>query len=305
MFGAFTKWHRLSRAGRVYNMILGIGAIVVLCAVVVPFMAIGGHIGVLWQPGEYATIMGAAIGAFVIANNTDVLKGSIGGVKKAAKGPTYKKSDYLELMSVMYQVFRLAKTKGMLALEQHVEKPDESTIFQNFPRFLHDHHAVAFLCDYLRMMTLGAESPHEVETVMDAELEKHHESQHAVSHAIQTLADSMPALGIVAAVLGVIHTMGSINEPPEILGGLIGAALVGNFLGILLSYGFIGPIASKIANVDAVDSQYFQSMKAGILAHMQGYPPAVSVECARKALLPKYMPSFYEVEETLNTLPAP
>lgn len=286
-------------------MTLGIGAIVVLCAVIVPFIAIGGHIGVLWQPGEYATIIGAAVGGFVIANNTQVLKGALSGIKQAAKGPTYKKQHYVELLSVMHQVFRLAKTKGMLALEQHVEKPDESPIFQSFPTFLADHHSVAFLCDYLRMMTLGAESPHEVEAVMDAEIEKHHEEQHAISHAIQSLADSMPALGIVAAVLGVIHTMGSISEPPEILGGLIGAALVGTFLGILLSYGFIGPIASKIANVNSVDAQYYQCIKAGLLAHMQGYPPQVSVECARKALLPHYMPSFYEVEAVVGALPTP
>lgn len=154
-------------------------------------------------------------------------------------------------------------------------------------------------------MRLGTEHPTEVETLMDAELETHHAERHDVSHALQSMADGLPALGIVAAVLRVIHTMGSITEPPEVLGHLIGAALVGTFLGVLISYGFVGPLATKIKNVDEADSNYFQVVKAGLLAHMQGYPPSVSVEFARKALLEKAMPSFYELEEAVGSLPQP
>jgi chemotaxis protein MotA len=284
-------------------MLIIIGAVIVMGCVFGAYAVMGGHLGVLWQPGEFVIILGAALGAFVIANTKANIKQTIKGLKRAMKGPTYKKADYVELLSVLYQLFKLAKTKGMLALEQHVEKPDESTLFAQFPKFQHDHHAVEFLCDYLRMMTLGTENPNEVETVIDAELETHHAELHGASHAVNGMADGMPALGIVAAVLGVIHTMGSITEPPEVLGHLIGAALVGTFFGVLMSYGIFAPLASAIAAVDSADSKYYQCMKAGLLAHMQGYPPSVSVEFARKVLLSTERPNFYEVEQAVGALP--
>jgi chemotaxis protein MotA len=285
-------------------MLVIVGAIVVLGCVFGAYAVHGGHLGVLWQPSEFVIILGAAAGAFVIGNTKANIKQTLAGLKRALKGPKYKKADYLELLSVLYQLFKLAKTKGMLALEQHVEKPDESTLFAQFPKFQHDHHAVEFLCDYLRMMTLGTENPNEVETVIDAELETHHQELHGASHAVQGMADGTPALGIVAAVLGVIHTMGSITEPPEVLGHLIGAALVGTFFGVLMAYGFFAPLASAIGAVDNADSKYYSCMKAGLLAHMQGYPPSVSVEFARKVLLSTERPSFYEVEQAVSALPA-
>lgn len=284
-------------------MLIIVGAVVVLGCVFGAYAVHGGHLGVLWQPSEFVIILGAAAGAFLISNTKTNIKQTLKGVKRALKGPTYKKADFVELLSVLYQLFKLAKTKGMLALEQHVEKPDESTLFAQFPKFQKDHHAVEFLCDYLRMMTLGTENPNEVETVIDAELETHHQELHGASHAVQSMADGMPALGIVAAVLGVIHTMGSITEPPEVLGHLIGAALVGTFFGVLMSYGFFAPIASAIAAVDNADAKYYQCMKSGLLAHMQGYPPSVSVEFARKVLLSTERPSFYEVEQAVSALP--
>ncbi len=285
-------------------MLIIVGAVVVLGCVFGAYAVHGGHMAVLWQPAEFVIILGAATGAFIIANTKANIKQTLKGVKRAFKGPTYKKADYVELLSVLYQLFKLAKTKGMLALEQHVEKPDESTLFAQFPKFQKDHHAVEFLCDYLRMMTLGTENPNEVETVIDAELETHHAELHGASHAVTGMADGMPALGIVAAVLGVIHTMGSITEPPEVLGHLIGAALVGTFFGVLMSYGIFAPIASAIASVDNADAKYYQCMKAGLLAHMQGYPPSVSVEFARKVLLSTERPNFYEVEQAVSSLPA-
>jgi len=284
-------------------MLIIVGAVVVMGCVFGAYAVHGGHLGVLWQPAEFVIILGAALGAFIIANTKANIKQTLKGVKRALKGPTYKKADYVELLSVLYQLFKLAKTKGMLALEQHVEKPDESTLFAQFPKFQKDHHAVEFLCDYLRMMTLGTENPNEVETVIDAELETHHAELHGASHAVTGMADGMPALGIVAAVLGVIHTMGSITEPPEVLGHLIGAALVGTFFGVLMSYGIFAPVASAIAAVDSADSKYYQCMKAGLLAHMQGYPPSVSVEFARKVLLSTERPNFYEVEQAVSALP--
>jgi chemotaxis protein MotA len=283
-------------------MLVIIGAVVVIGCVFGAF-SMHGNLLVLFQPVEFVIILGAAAGAFIIGNTKANIKQVFKGLKRALKGPTYKKADYVELLSVLYQIFKLAKTKGMLALEQHVEKPDESALFGQFPKFQKDHHAVEFLCDYLRMMTLGTENSNEVETLIDAELETHHQELHGASHAVQSMADGMPALGIVAAVLGVIVTMGSITEPPKVLGELIGAALVGTFFGVLVSYGFLAPIASAIKGVDEADGKYFQCMKAGLLAHMQGYPPAVSVEFARKVLLSTERPNFYEVEQAVSALP--
>jgi chemotaxis protein MotA len=285
-------------------MLVIVGAVIVLGCVAGGYLMNGGHFEVLIQPNEYLIILGAAAGSFVIGNTKTNLKAVGGGLKRALKGPTYKKKDYVELLSLLYQIFRLAKTKGMLALEQHVEKPDESALFAQFPTVQKNHHAIEFLCDYLRMMTLGTENANEVETLIDAELEAHHAEQHAAAHAVQLMADGMPALGIVAAVLGVIHTMGSITEPPVVLGELIGAALVGTFFGVLVSYGFVAPLSSAISGVDNADSKYFQCIKAGLLAHMQGYPPAVSIEFARKVLWTSDRPSFYEVEEAVSALPA-
>ena len=283
-------------------MFVIIGAVVVLACVFGAY-SVHGDLKVLFQPLEFVIILGAAVGAFIMGNTKANIKQTMKGLKRALKGPTYKKADYVELLSVLYQIFKLAKTKGMLALEQHVEKPDESALFGQFPKFQKDHHAVEFLCDYLRMMTLGTENPNEVETLMDAELETHHQELHGASHAIQTMADGLPALGIVAAVLGVIVTMGSITEPPVVLGGLIGAALVGTFFGVLVSYGFVAPLAGVIKMVDETDAKYYQCMKAGLLAHMQGYPPAVSVEFARKVLISTERPNFYEVEQAVSALP--
>jgi chemotaxis protein MotA len=219
------------------------------------------------------------------------------------KAEKYNKEAYLELLIMLYSVFKLAKSKGALVLEQHVENPEESSLFQRFPTFLGDHHAVTFLCDYLRLLTLGTDNHHEMETLMDEDLETHRAEHHAVASAINTTADGLPALGIVAAVLGVIHTMGSITEPPAVLGHLIGGALVGTFMGVLLSYGFVAPIASAVLARGNAEERYFLCMKAGILAYMQGYAPSVAVEFARKALNTDVRPTFYEVETAVENLP--
>jgi chemotaxis protein MotA len=285
-------------------MFLIIGSVVVLACVIGGYMASGGHLIVLFQPFEVLIIAGAAAGAFIIANPPSVLKKTIAAILGLLKGPRYNKASYVELLSLLYQIFKLSKTKGMLALEGHIEKPDESQLFAQFPNFAKDHHAMVFLCDYLRMLTLGTDNSHEMEAIIDEELETHHKEQHVISDAVQTMADGMPALGIVAAVLGVIHTMGSITEPPEVLGHLIGGALVGTFMGVLLSYGFVAPTASALKSRFDAEAKYLQCIRAGLLAHMQGYPPAVSVEFARKALLSEVRPTFYEVEEAVQALPA-
>lgn len=272
----------------------------VVACVLGGYVALGGKLAVLYQPFELVIIGGAAVGAFITGNTKTVL-GRVGkGFGTALKGPKYKKDDYLELLSLLYALFKLAKTKGNLALEQHIENPEESDLLSKFPRFMSDHHAVEFLCDYLRMITLGTENAHEIADLMDEELETHHHEHNQVSDAVQGMADALPALGIVAAVLGVIKTMGSITEPPEILGKLIGGALVGTFLGVWMAYGFVSPLAGAIKGANEANSRYLQCIKAGIIAHVAGYAPAVSVEFARKVLLSSARPTFAEVEEAVQ-----
>ena len=280
-----------------------IGFVIVAASVAGGYVAMGGHLAVLWQPFEFVIIFGSAIGAFIIASPKRVMTATIKSLGKLIKGARYKKDDYLELLSMLYTLFKLAKAKGDLALESHVERPEESPIFQNYPKFVGDHHAREFLCDYLRLLTLGAPPPHEVESVMDAELDVHHTETHAVGGALQSMADALPALGIVAAVLGVIKTMGAITEPPEVLGKLIGGALVGTFLGVWLSYGFVGPIASKARQMYEDEDKFLHCIKSALLAHMNGSAPAVSVEFARKVLYLDQRPTFYEVEDAVAELP--
>lgn len=277
-----------------------IGFAIVVACVIGGYMAGGGHLEVLWQPFEYVIIFGSALGAFVISNPKSVLAGTIKSFGKLLRGSPYKKRHYVELLSMLYAVFKLAKSKGDLALESHVERPAESPIFQSYPTFAKNHHAIEFLCDYLRLLTMGAPPPHEVEAVMDTELEVHHTETHAVAGALQSVADCLPALGIVAAVLGVIHTMGSITQPPEVLGHLIGGALVGTFSGVLAAYGVAGPVAKSIENTIVAESRYIHCIKMGVLAHMQGYAPQISVEFARKSLDSDVRPSFGELEEALQ-----
>jgi chemotaxis protein MotA len=285
-------------------MLVIIGSVVVIACVVGGYIANGGHLDVLWQPFELIIILGAAIGSFVTANRRPVLAATGGAVMGLLKGEKHNKEAYLELLSLMYSIFKIAKSKGALALEAHVENPDESAVFAQFPVFMSQHHAVVFLCDYLRLLTLGSDNHHEMETLMDEELETHHLENSAVASAIQTIADGLPALGIVAAVLGVIHTMGSITEPPAVLGHLIGGALVGTFMGVLLAYGFVGPIAAAVKARNEAEARYFICIKGAILAYMQGYAPSVAIEFARKAVASDVRPTFYEVESAVEALPA-
>ena len=285
-------------------MFLIIGSVVVIACVLGGYAAMGGKLAVLWQPFEVVIIVGAAIGAFIIGSPKTVIKKIGSAFGAAMKGNPYSKDDYIELLTMQFAVFKLARTKGMLALESHVENPEESDLFAQFPAFAGNHHAVEFFCDYLRMMSLGTESPHEMEALMDEELEVHHHEHHQLGAAIQSMADALPALGIVAAVLGIIKTMGSITEPPEVLGKLIGGALVGTFLGVFIAYGYMGPIANAVNASYEAEGKYYACMKAGMLAYLNGYAPAVCVEFARKALLSDVRPSFYEVEEAVAALPA-
>ena len=279
-----------------------VGFVIVVASVLGGYVGAGGHLEVLWQPLEFLIIFGAGIGAFLIANPIPITKGVGRSMGVLIKGSKYKKDHYVELLTLLYSVFKLAKSKGDLALETHVENPGESTLFASFPKFQGDHHAVEFMCDYLRMLTLGTSNAFEVEALMDAELDVHHAEDAGISGAMATLGDSLPALGIVAAVLGIIHTMGSITEPPEILGHLIGGALVGTFSGILFSYGFVSPMAQFMGATFESDAKYLMCIRTGILAHMQGYAPQVSIEFSRKVLNSDMRPTFVELEEAINEI---
>ncbi|MGB0935713.1 MAG: flagellar motor stator protein MotA, partial [Alphaproteobacteria bacterium] len=273
-------------------MFFGIGCLVVIVCTFGGYMAMGGKLGVLWQPFEFVIIFGAACGAYIIGTPKGIMFRTGEGLKDMLGGSPYSKENFLELLSALYAVFKLARGKGMLALESHIEEPHSSSLFSHFPHFVEQHHPMDFLCDYLRLMTLGGDNPHQMEDLMDAELDVHHEERHAMAGAIQTMADGMPALGIVAAVLGVIKTMGSITEPPEVLGKLIGGALVGTFLGVFLSYGFIGPMAGSIKGVYDEEATYYNCIKIGLIAYLNGYAPAICVEFARKSLMTDVRPSF-------------
>lgn len=285
-------------------MRLIIGIVIIIACVIGGYIAMGGHLAVLVQPFEALIILGAALGAFIIGNTGPVLKQTLGIFGILFRGPRYDKAAYVELLGLQFTLFKLVQAKGVLALEPHIEDPGNSSIFQRFPTFNANHHAVEFMCDYLRMVTLGSNVAHEMEALMDEELETHHQENERLVSAIQALADGTPALGIVAAVLGVIHTMGSISEPPEVLGHMIGGALVGTFLGVFVAYGFFGPMAQSLRNIFEAESKYFLSMKVGLLAQMSGYAPAIAVEFARKALMSEVRPTFAEIDEATANLPA-
>lgn len=285
---------------------LSIIAIVVTFAMVFgSFVMAGGKFDIIAHaaPHELMAIMGAAVGAFMLANKGNVIKATLKDLKKAFAGPKWKAQDYKDLLSLMFSILKLVRTKGMIALEQHIENPEQSTIFQQYPKILHDHFAVEFICDTLRMITMSFEDPHQVEDMMEKVLEKHHHEVAAPQHAVQSMADGIPALGIVAAVLGVIKTMSSISEPVEILGGMIGGALVGTFLGVFLAYGFIGPMATKLGQVYDQDHQFYLIIRAVLVAHLQGNAPQISIEIGRNNVPTIYQPTFQEMEQHFQTLP--
>ena len=283
-------------------MLFFVGLIVLFGSILAGYLP-HGKIEVLWQPLEVVIICGAAFGAFLIANPKAVIIKSFKSNGKIIKGSPHNKDGYLDLLTLLYTLLRMAKTKGTLALESHIENPQESSLFKAYPKFLANTHATTFLCDYLRMMTMGTENAFQMETLIDEEIETHHAEHSQIIDAITTVGDGLPAFGIVAAVLGIIITMGSILEPPEVLGGMIGAALVGTFLGILLAYGVVTPMANALKAYAEADIKYYCCMRAALVAHMQGHAPVIAVEFARKMLFPEERPSFIEVEDAMNDVP--
>ncbi|MDI3308223.1 MAG: flagellar motor stator protein MotA [Acetobacteraceae bacterium] len=275
---------------------------VVLGCVFGGYVAAGGKFAIILHalPFELLIIGGAAIGTFVMANSLADLKHMGAGIAKILKGARFGKPDYVEMLSLLYLLVRMAQTKGAMALEPHIEQPQESAAFAKFPRIRADHHAVALICDYLRMVGMNADDPHQIEDVMARELKKIREEELHPSHAMQSVADALPALGIVAAVLGVIKTMASIDQPPAVLGSMIGGALVGTFLGVLLAYGLVAPLAARLRGVVEEEAQYYEMIRAVLVAHLHGNAPQVAVETGRKMAPSIHMPSFQELEDALQ-----
>ena len=284
---------------------LAIGAFVLLLGCVFgSYTVSGGSFDVLVEavPFEMWTIGGAAIGIFVMSNSVHEAKHSLRSFAKIFKGSTFKRGDYVDLLSLLYYLMRLASTKGNMALEPHIEKPNESAAFQKYPKILANHRANAIICDYLRMVGMNADDPNQIEDVMARELKKTlHEELHG-AHMLQTMADGLPALGIVAAVLGVIKTMSHIDQPPAILGAMIGSALTGTFLGVLLAYGMVGPFATRLQAVIEEEAKYYEVIRAVLVTHLQGNAPQVSVEAGRKMVPNEHMPSFLELEEAVQSV---
>jgi chemotaxis protein MotA len=280
-------------------MLFLVGFVVVFGSVILGYTMHNGKMAVLWQPNEFVIIIGAAIGAFIISNPKDVIKDALSGFKYLFKGKPYNKENYLQMLSCLNQIFKTMRSKGSLAIEAHIDNPKDSSIFQKFPLILADHHVVDFICDCLRLLVMGIIDPYQIDDMIERDIDVHHQDGHNAAAAINGMGEAMPALGIVAAVLGVITTMKSITEPPAILGGLIAAALVGTFTGVLLSYGLLSPIGSFIDKFSTAQSVYLRSIKAGIISHMQNNSPVVSIEYVRKAIPHHERPTFKELEAVL------
>jgi len=280
-------------------MFVLIGWIVALGCVFGVFIAHGGNIDVVLHalPFEMITIMGAAIGAFVANNQIKVLKATIRGLVLCFKPSKYTKARYMELMALLYDILQKARKEGLMSIESDVESPHDSPLFKKYAVVGRDHHVVEFVTDYLRMMVSGNLNSHEIESLMDSEIETHHHEAHAAVAALQRLAGGLPAFGIVAAVLGVVNTMGSVGQPPAVLGAMIGSALVGTFLGILLSYAFAEPLAGLLEQKVDESGKELQCIKTTLLASMQGYAPQVAVEFGRKVLYSTERPTFAELED--------
>ena len=286
-------------------MFVILGWIIVAGCVIGSYVAEGGHVLALMQPYELMCIFGAAAGAFVVSNPGKTLGSTLKAIPSVFAGSKYNKEKYLQIIALLYELLQKSRKEGMLSLEADVESPKDSPIFQKYPVVLADHHLLDFIVDYLRMMSSGNLAVHEVQDLMDAELQTHHAEAGVPGAAVQAMADGLPAFGIVAAVMGVVHTMGSIGVPPAELGEMIAAALVGTFLGILLSYGFIGPLAS-VLNAKAKEAgKPFECVKSVLLAAMGGYAPTVAVEFGRKVLFSADRPSFEELEEAVKATKNP
>ena len=279
-------------------MFVIIGWVMALGCVFGVFIVHGGNIAVILKalPFEMITIFGAAIGAFLANNQMKVVKATVSGIGRCFKGSKFSKARYMELLALLFDILQKARKEGLMSIESDVEDPQSSTVFQNYPQLMADHHVMEFLTDYLRMMVSGNLNSHEIEALMDSEIEAHHAEAHGPVMALNRLAGALPAFGIIAAVLGVVNTMAFVGQPPAVLGGMIASALVGTFLGILLAYGLVEPMAALLEQRVQDAAKEFECIKATLLASMQGYNPGTAIEFGRKVLFSTERPSFLELE---------
>ncbi len=278
-------------------MLVSVGYIIIIVSVFGGFALAGGHLASLWQPVELLMIGGGAVGAFVVGNSSKALKATMKALPTVFKSSKFTKSLYMELMTLLYEILGKIRKEGLMSIEGDVDDPNGSPIFTKYPGILADHHITEFITDYLRLMVGGNLNSLEIESLMDSELETHHQEGEVPIHTIAKLGDGLPAFGIVAAVMGVVHTMESVHLPPAELGILIAAALVGTFLGILLAYGFVAPLSGKLEHNLHESSKMFECIKITLLANLNGYSPVLAVEFGRKVLFTTERPSFAELEE--------
>ena len=278
-------------------MLVIVGYVIIIISVFGGFALAGGHLASLWQPVELLMIGGAAVGAFVVGNSNKALKATMKALPTVFKSSKYSKAMYMDLMTLLYEVLGKIRREGLMSIEGDVDDPNNSPIFTKYPDILADHHITEFITDYLRLMVGGNLNSLEIENLMDSELETHHQEGEVPIHTISKLGDGLPAFGIVAAVMGVVHTMESVHLPPAELGILIAAALVGTFLGILLAYGFVSPLAGKLEHNLHESSKMYECIKITLLANLNGYSPVLAVEFGRKVLFTTERPSFIELEE--------
>lgn len=281
-------------------MLVIVGYLVVCGSVFGGFLLAGGHMGVLMQPIELLMIGGAAVGASLVGNNAKTIKASLKALPGVLKGSKYNKALYMELMTMLFDILTKIRKEGLMSIEGDIENPEESPLFSKYSLVVSDHHLMEFLCDYLRLMVSGNMDAFQIENLMDNELETHHHEGAVPAHFMAKLGDGLPAFGIVAAVMGVVHTMESVGIPPAELGILIAKALVGTFLGILLAYGFVGPLSSLMEQNLDESSKTFQCVKVTLLASLNGYAPALSVEFGRKVLYSTERPTFTELEDHIK-----
>lgn len=277
------------------NIIIGI--VVVIGCILFGYTMHGGNVMALWQPSEIIIICGAALGAMIISNPLSVTIGVFKSAGALLTPSKYNKAMYLDLLTMMYDIFNKTRREGLMAIESDIEEPENSPIFSNYPEILKNHHAIDFICDYLRIMVVGSMAPHELESLIDQELEGHHQEAAQVPGAIAKVADGLPGFGIVAAVLGIVITMGKLGGPPSELGISVAAALVGTLLGILFAYGFVGPFSTYLEHKNRDEAHFYECIKACLMASMNGLPPQIAVECGRKVLYHSVRPSFTELEE--------
>jgi chemotaxis protein MotA len=277
-----------------------IGYVVILAASVGTY-AVHGSLAALFVPLEYLAIVGLTIGGFVAGNSSKAIKATMAALPSVLKGSPFNKALYMELLAMLYEILSKVRKEGLMSIEGDIENPDSSPIFSKYASVAHDHHVMEFITDYLRMMVGGNLNAFEIENLMDLEIETHHHEAHVPAHVMSKVADAVPAFGIVVAVMGVVNVMGSVGEPPAVLGKMIGGALVGTFLGILVSYGFVAPIAGQLEQKAEEGGKIFQCIKAVLLASMNGYAPQVAVEFGRKVLYSTDRPTFMELEEDLKS----